>query len=776
MNFLQKGLAGLESRLDKVLLDESERQQHHHHNLESSSPSPAPPPPPLSLTSPPAGQAAQKANGRMTMQERLAAAVAKADGGSRRSSGESLREKPETARPPEKEKENEKDGENGAVNGAGGAGEKREQEVVGEVRGDEEGEGEGEFAGVSREELVRLVRELKKATAAAAVAEEEKEKARVMVKRAPTPALAAGAGGSAAAAEKKLTEAQEKIALLLEEGEKLSRGELKLRNTIKELRIKTQEEERLTGEARKRAERSEKDAAEAKEKLKRAAEDAKRDKERLKGVAKLERELQNLKNEKEALLAAMQELKARVEEGNRRADEAESKVQTEALGAERKRSAELAVELARVRGEAAGMEEALTVEVADLKSKIARDTERARSVEQELKAEQAVMERKMEALRARAEEVSSGASGDAHAKLLRQVETLQTQYAIASENWQGIEGSMLGRIAGLEKERDELTKREADVRRKARDLSIKSKNLDMDLESANSRIKDLESDLAISQQTTVTLQARLKALETELTTLRSTFEHERQTWQRDLDTKLAEERQKWADQLQHHDSRPSSPLNLHLHTAPPSLPLRKSSGPLSTTESYFVGTRKPSRSPGGGDIYTPSPTAGTPTDHFSRRGFSTPPTTTAGAARMAPAPEEDDSDYFDNIPFSPRRGDMVSVSTVAAGPSVQLVERMSATVRRLESEMVAAREEVAAMARGRDEARAEVVELVREVEEKRACAERVRVLEAEVAKFRTREETALVMLGERTEQVEELRADVEDLKQMYRDLVSDFNK
>lgn len=76
----------------------------------------------------------------------------------------------------------------------------------------------------------------------------------------------------------------------------------------------------------------------------------------------------------------------------------------------------------------------------------------------------------MEALRARTEEVSSGASGDAYAKLLRQVETLQTQYAIASENWQGIEGSLLSRIANLERERDDLTKKEGDIRRRAREF------------------------------------------------------------------------------------------------------------------------------------------------------------------------------------------------------------------------------------------------------------------------------------------------------------------
>lgn len=54
-------------------------------------------------------------------------------------------------------------------------------------------------------------------------------------------------------------------------------------------------------------------------------------------------------------------------------------------------------------------------------------------------------------------------------KLLRQIETLQNQYAVASENWQGIEGSLLGRVTALEKERDEIAKKEADIRRKARE-------------------------------------------------------------------------------------------------------------------------------------------------------------------------------------------------------------------------------------------------------------------------------------------------------------------
>jgi len=96
---------------------------------------------------------------------------------------------------------------------------------------------------------------------------------------------------------------------------------------------------------------------------------------------------------------------------------------------------------------------------------------------------------------------------------------------------------------------------------------------------------------------------------------------------------------------------------------------------------------------------------------------------------------------------------------------------MSAAIRRLESEKVAAREELARISRQRDEARAEIVALMRETESNRAALQRVATLEAEVAEVNARYETTLELLGEKSELVEELKADVEDVKAMYRDLV-----
>lgn len=115
--------------------------------------------------------------------------------------------------------------------------------------------------------------------------------------------------------------------------------------------------------------------------------------------------------------------------------------------------------------------------------------------------------------------------------------------------------------------------------------------------------------------------------------------------------------------------------------------------------------------------------------------------------------------------------DMVSVSTIAAGPSVQLVERMSAKIRQLESEKVTVREELARISKQRDEARAEIVALMGEVENQKKAAEKVAELERQVAEVNERYETTLELLGEKSEEVDELKADVQDLKDMYRDLV-----
>ncbi|CUS12701.1 unnamed protein product [Tuber aestivum] len=842
MNFLQKGLAGLESRLDKVLLDEPGGQT-----------STTPPPPQLALQP-------TKAEERVANTVAVKAATARGERGRSRSPGI------EDGEPVESPKDQGEDKVDGGEGGGGGSSDCKPEpppppataleelpvrsstdstaskptadpppalppppEIIISPRGSLETNGQTGVSYEALESTITLLREdlalcearrQEESHAAAERIDALEDKIRYLA-RESAEACRQKANGAASGLEKKLAEAQEKIALLLEEGEKLSKNELKLQNSIKKFRTKTQEEERATAEAKKRAERAEKEAVDAKEKAKRAVEDEKRATERAKGAVRLEGEVEGLKREKEGSAMIIAELKGKLEEVTDRAEDAESRAQTEALEKERKVTVELKTEVERVQSEAALVEERLQSEVRDLRTKMERDAERARIMEKELRGEQSVMEGKMEALRARAEEVSSGASGDAHAKLLRKVETLQTQYAIANENWQGIEGSMLGQISNLEKERDELTKKEAEVRRRARELSAKSKTLEMDLEISQSKVSNLETELTSLKKQL----GKLKKEHTEeISALNLTLSKERENWQKELQTRLEEERTKWIEASRAFSPPPqaSLPPLTSAHS------IRKSMSPLSTSESYFLGSgnnsrRESSRSPA--PLETPiTPeglgliaSAGQLPPPPPCRGFSTPPpsirqdslpihssssrTSLQNITTTQPItdPEQGDPDavpidiyetpinpaattstgpYTYQSPASPypqslaRHPDMISVSAIATGPSVQLVELMSSTIRRLESELAAIREEMETAQAQRDDARREMADMVREIEGSHEAEKRVKELESEIEELKRREECTLEMLGEKSEMVDELRQDVLDLKGMYRDLVS----
>lgn len=376
--------------------------------------------------------------------------------------------------------------------------------------------------------------------------------------------------------------------------------------------------------------------------------------------------------------------------------------------------------------------------------------------------------------------MSSSASGDSQAKLLRQIETLQTQYAVASENWQGIEGTLTSRVAALEKERDEVAKRESDIRRKAREVNSKARRLEDELESVNDRARTLEQDLAEYKASNEKLQSRLAQAESTAQEARADLERERKIMEADFQQKLEEEKARWRSESQ---SQFAAPDTNYLRAASPSASNRKHSPDLLgfgrramprsissdvplPLDRMLMEDRRPttSRSKGQGmrspDIAPPIRQDSFPSSISNLNGSATPSIHAF-----------DHDDPFDHA-SSPQQtvNDMISVSTAAAGPSVQFVERMSAKVRRLEAEKATSKEEMATLLAQRDEARESVVALMREVEEKRELGQKVERLEKELAEMAERYDTTLEMLGEKSERVEELEADVAELKEIYREL------
>lgn len=294
-------------------------------------------------------------------------------------------------------------------------------------------------------------------------------KLQYLAREATDAARKAAKEAPAGSVDKKLAEKDQQIAGLMEEGKNLASTEQKLRTIIKNLRVKIGESEREINAVKTSRGKVEQELENTRRRARRVDELEKYQEELHKRIGQSKKEIDSLKSEVSNKDRIIADLKSQLQKSAEEAEAIKAKVNEEALAKERQRVRALEEELSDVKVEKELLADRGRARENELKEKAERAAERARAVELELKSEIQVMESKLESMRVVAEEVSSGAMGDSQAKLLRQVETLQTQYAIATENWQGIESTLLGRVASLEKERDEAQQRESEMRKKARE-------------------------------------------------------------------------------------------------------------------------------------------------------------------------------------------------------------------------------------------------------------------------------------------------------------------
>lgn len=190
--------------------------------------------------------------------------------------------------------------------------------------------------------------------------------------------------------EQKLATKDEKIALLIEEGQKLAQTELKHMSIIKKLRAKSTDDDKNLANAKKSLERYEKTVRETQERAKRAEAAERRAVDKSKTLPKIEKELENIKNDRDAKASLVQDLQLQLSDAMSLAKAEEGKAQAEALDAERMITAELKDEVSSLKTERDLAERQYQSEIRDLKEKIERDKERARIAEIERQGEQSV--------------------------------------------------------------------------------------------------------------------------------------------------------------------------------------------------------------------------------------------------------------------------------------------------------------------------------------------------------------------------------------------------
>jgi len=215
-------------------------------------------------------------------------------------------------------------------------------------------------------------------------------KLQYLAKETVAAAKEANANAQPGSLQQKIAEKDERIALLMEEGSKLSKTEMRHLATIKKLRSKTVEEEKTVSDLQKRLAKLEQSESDLKLNLKQAGQAEKQANERLKRLQKVESDLDTTKNDLESNKATVAMLRKQLADAEQRADEAERIAQDKASQADSKRVSDLQSELEDLKIEKKLAEDRFTAELKRAAEASESQKERSDAREAELMAEASV--------------------------------------------------------------------------------------------------------------------------------------------------------------------------------------------------------------------------------------------------------------------------------------------------------------------------------------------------------------------------------------------------
>ncbi|KAI7612379.1 hypothetical protein KC319_g20311, partial [Hortaea werneckii] len=232
-------------------------------------------------------------------------------------------------------------------------------------------------------------------------------KLQYLAKETVAAAKEANASTSSSTELAQLAEKDERIALLMEEGEKLSKTELRHLQTIKKLRTKQAEEEKAAADVKKRVERAEKAETELKQRLRRAESAERQASAKAQQIATIESQVKELHVDREKASALIRNLTSQLKEAQGQAERADKEASQKAVEVDRKKVAALENELEEARIEKKLALERAESEARKLKEELDRARERFGVREAELKGEIASLDSRLEAMRVRVEEVTA---------------------------------------------------------------------------------------------------------------------------------------------------------------------------------------------------------------------------------------------------------------------------------------------------------------------------------------------------------------------------------
>ncbi|KAK3875579.1 hypothetical protein Pcinc_019571 [Petrolisthes cinctipes] len=552
---------------------------------------------------------------------------------------------------------------------------------------------------------------------------------------------------SSAEAAKEREEQEMVIKELREEGEKLSRQQLTYSTLLKKLRAKEKEGDSTIGAQKEKLEEQSRELERlrrqlaAKEEVERRQVEAvghlDASKQRLEAEVKLtNQENAELQGKMEALKHGLEAAYKEIGELQRKAATKDVEAQEQALSAEVEARKQIEASLAEAETQACREQEALAAQITEHQNELSQTQKQADIKESQLRGDIVELQRRLEEAERRAEEVA-GAVSAATRPLMQQMENQRSAHASQLASWETLEMELTSQLVevqstaatSVEKERAmreqyaELAATSASFQTQVANLRAENARLSSQLDLTSTKLEAIKESRSKESNQTASLRASLAEeageARRERDSLRQQLEMEK--------TALTAEKKRTAalqEQVKDRDRKVA-----HL---------------------LVGGTGGPT-----GESRTSTPRS-SPTPSLSRISMS-------GSLSESFCGSQWGDEVFES---GWARGTSL-YDSMRAG-STATVEALTSQLRQREGEVQHLHSEVSRYDTQRESLAQELVAVTAQLEEQRALAGQLDHLKERYTEMEQRYNALLQMYGEKVEEVEELRLDLADVKEMYK--------
>uniref|UniRef100_A0A8C1GN30 TATA element modulatory factor 1 n=1 Tax=Cyprinus carpio TaxID=7962 RepID=A0A8C1GN30_CYPCA len=549
-----------------------------------------------------------------------------------------------------------------------------------------------------------------------------------------------------------IKEKEEQIRELLEEGEKLSKQQLQHSNIIKKLRVKERESDSQITKQTKKLKEQEEELKHLQQVLDSKEEVEKQHRENIKKlnavVERQEKELSKLQTSSEELQEKNRSLQAALDSSYKELAELhkanatkDSEAQELALSREVQAKEELSLALEKAQEESRLQQEALANQVADLRLALQRAEQQQAKKEDYLREEISELQQRLQEAETRNQELSQSVTS-ATRPLLRQIENLQATLGAQTASWEKLEKNISDRLG----ETSQLA------------VSVeKERSATEELLAIRAHIASLESQASLLRQEKGRLQGQLDAERMRREKLEDDFSRE-----------CVE-----LENLKGEHARVLEEAKKEKLLLTNQLEMEKMKVEQEKKKCYLAQEALKEKERKALSLsVTDAPASSTPT---LSRSSSVSGVENAGLPFPLFSQQEDSLDHsFSTMTMSISGTNLYEAARLGGGSSV--IESLQSQLKLREGEIAQLQMEIASLERSRTVMAEELVRLTNQNDEMESEVQEIPRLKVQLKDLEQRHNTILQMYGEKAEEAEELRLDLDDVKNMYKTQIDELLK